>query len=100
MTLEEALAWIERHIKRRAADHEMAKTSPEVAKALGLPFIGKMPDKGLSDGSCNRSACQLPLKGARQFIIRSMNAYYCESCAIMFNRDNLVRNEPPRCEEV
>lgn len=39
-------------------------------------------DKGLKNGSCNRTACQDP--GAN-FFNRSTKAYYCEYCARRIN---------------
>lgn len=46
------------------------------------------PDKGLKDGSCNRTACQAPLKGERQWTMddfRGGKLYYCHRCARDFN---------------
>ena len=47
------------------------------------------PDKGQKDGSCNRTACQRPLKGHPQWTMRDHmtggKLYYCQSCAFKFN---------------
>ena len=43
------------------------------------------PDKGLFNGSCNRTACQKP--GAL-FYNHSTRLYYCPSCAQMINQVN------------
>lgn len=42
-------------------------------------------DKGLLNGSCNRSACLAP--GATWFN-HSTRRYYCRNCAMMLNRAN------------
>lgn len=43
-----------------------------------------MADKGLKDGSCNRTACQKPIKGA-SYYNKSTQAYYCKECADSIN---------------
>jgi hypothetical protein len=62
------------------------------------------PDKGLRDGSCNRTACQRPLKGQTQYSMRNHMVengkfYYCEDCAASFTHwDHIDRpGEPVRC---
>lgn len=45
------------------------------------------PGKGLYDGNCNRTACQRPIRGANWFNL-STRAYYCQSCALMLNRES------------
>jgi hypothetical protein len=52
------------------------------------------PDKGKDGGSCNRQACQTP--GATWYN-RTMDAYYCPSCANLINRDCLRFKEEPLC---
>lgn len=42
------------------------------------------PDKGHFDGSCNRRACQRPIKGNGWFN-RWTIAYYCQPCAFKIN---------------
>jgi hypothetical protein len=61
-------------------------------------------DKGEKDGSCNRTACQAPLKGERQYYMRedfnpNGRVYYCETCADMFGAADRRFNpgEPLRC---
>ena len=50
------------------------------------------PDKGLEDGSCNRTACQAP--GATWFN-HSTRAWYCRPCAHLINaacrQDQFIR---------
>ncbi|WCS27978.1 hypothetical protein LOK46_14475 [Methylobacterium sp. NMS14P] len=48
------------------------------------------PEKGRKDGSCNRTACQAPLKGKRQWTMVDHSVvdgrlYYCARCAWDFN---------------
>lgn len=40
------------------------------------------PDKGLKNGSCNRTACQRP---NAIYFNKSTRAYYCEDCAREIN---------------
>ena len=48
-----------------------------------LPHTGpNKPDKGLKNGSCNRTACQKP--GANYFN-KSTRCYYCAECAERIN---------------
>jgi hypothetical protein len=61
-------------------------------------------DKGQKDGSCNRTACQAPLKGEPQYYMRADfnpngRVYYCEVCADLFTASDRRFNpgEPPRC---
>jgi hypothetical protein len=56
------------------------------------------PDKGQKDGSCNVTACQVPLKGRRQgwmvnHTVENGRYYYCASCCRKFNEwdDKLIR---------
>lgn len=42
------------------------------------------PDKGQFDGSCNRRACQVSIKGDNWFN-RWTSAYYCRRCAGRIN---------------
>lgn len=46
------------------------------------------PGKGKFDGNCNRTDCQVPIKGANWFNT-STRAYYCRGCAGLINRDAL-----------
>ncbi len=45
------------------------------------------PGKGLFDGSCNRTDCQIPIAGGNWFNT-STRAYYCGGCAAMINRES------------
>ena len=61
-------------------------------------------DKGKKDGSCNRTACQAPLAGRRQYYMRDHmttdgRLYYCEPCAIDFTHWDRIDspNQPYRC---
>lgn len=78
--------------------------TPEECKAAGVMFNGTMPDKGKKDGSCNRSACQMPLLGKPQFwmkdyTITNGRLYYCRECEHEFSKwDRVDRpGEPLRC---
>jgi hypothetical protein len=82
-----------------------AELSPEQASAAGIGYCGpEMPDKGLKDGSCNRTACQMPLAGKPQFwmknyVVENGRLYYCAKCARDFAYwDRIDRpGEPLRC---
>ncbi|MEE7490663.1 hypothetical protein SAMN02799622_01841 [Methylobacterium sp. UNC378MF] len=65
----------------------------------------RKPDKGLRDGSCNRTACQAPLKGERQwtmddFMVVGGKLYYCHRCARDFNAWDRQIGVPLRCTPV
>lgn len=61
--------------------------------------------KGLKDGHCNRSGCLMPLNELPlpQYTMRDFEThtdallYYCEGCAMMFNRDDERASMPLRC---
>lgn len=60
------------------------------------------PDKGLRDGSCNRTACQDVLAGQPRwsmvdYAVKDGRLYYCATCARDFNMDNRRHREPERC---
>ncbi|AXQ68798.1 hypothetical protein HOU00_gp327 [Caulobacter phage CcrPW] len=62
-----------------------------------------MPDKGKRDGSCNVTACQMPLIGKPQFIMREPwcagELYYCKRCNDGFRYwDEIDRPGTYRCE--
>jgi hypothetical protein len=85
-------------------DHR-AGESPADAHERGVGYAGpKMADKGKKDGSCNRTACQLPLKGERQWfmvdgsVVGSRN-YYCHPCAMKFHEADRQFGDPLRCTE-
>jgi len=79
--------------------------SPLDAYARGVGYSGpEMPDKGLKDGSCNVTACQLPLLGMPQWTMKSHGfggtdgkLYYCESCAMKFHEADRQFRDPLRC---
>ena len=65
---------------------------------------GPRPKKGEKDGLCNRTACQRPLEGKRQYYMRDYGTtdgrlYYCEPCERDFSHwDRIDRpGEPLRC---
>jgi hypothetical protein len=79
--------------------------TPTEAAARGVGYSGPvMPDKGLKDGSCNRTACQLPLLGQEQWTMPSYGRggtngkfYYCRECARKFHEADRDFGQPPRC---
>lgn len=97
------------HFERSyASDQEkkrLAATSPVEANRLGLAYTGpEMPDKGQKNGSCNRTACQMPLAGQPQFwmvnhMVHNGRYYYCGKCERAFSKwDHIDRpGEPLRC---
>lgn len=79
-----------------------AKTSPIAANRVGMGYTGpEMPDKGKKDGSCNRTACQMPLKGEPQFWMKDHmtggRQYYCRNCRRLFDEADHQFREPLRC---
>ncbi len=62
--------------------------------------------KGLLDGHCNRSACQRPLEGQPQWWMTDHESftdeklYYCDRCAMDFNRWDRQIGAPVRCTMV
>lgn len=81
----------------------LAATSPVEAAKLRQAYTGPdMPDKGMKDGSCNRSACQAPLKGEPQFWMKNHRVtngrlYYCANCERLFTKSDREFREPLRC---
>lgn len=80
--------------------------TPLEAYSRGVGYSGPvMPDKGLRDGSCNRTACQLPLAGQEQWTIPTYggsggtegNFYYCKLCAAKFADADREFGQPFRC---
>ncbi len=79
--------------------------SPLDAHNRGVGYAGpKMADKGLKDGSCNRTACQLPLLGEPQWTMPSYGNggtdgkyYYCGECAQKFSEADRDMGQPLRC---
>jgi hypothetical protein len=79
--------------------------TPVDANARGVGYSGPlMADKGLKDGSCNRTACQLPLAGQQQWTIPSYGKggtnglyHYCRVCAAKFHEADREFGESPRC---
>ena len=79
--------------------------SPVDAHERGVGYSGPlMPDKGLKDGSCNRTACQLPLRGQEQWTMKDHmtggKLYYCADCAMKFHEADRQFGEPLRCSLV
>jgi hypothetical protein len=67
------------------------------------------PDKGLRDGSCNRTACQAPLLGEKQYTMPSYGSgstdgkfHYCQRCRDDFTAWDLIDSpgKPLRCTPV
>ncbi len=87
--------------RERAAKAAIAERSPEGAAAIGSIYTGdNLPDKGQRDGSCNRTHCQLPLKGKSQWVIVGGDFHYCEKCADKFREVDRSNNRPFRCYRV
>jgi hypothetical protein len=102
---QDALDHLERSHAKSLDRAAAAVHSPQAAHAAGVGYSGpEMPDKGKKDGSCNRTACQMPLAGKPQFWMRNHmitdgRHYYCRTCERAFAKwDRIDRpNEPPRC---
>ena len=95
--------WKKHEQKQR--DRIEAGKDPVKANAAGVGYSGPaMPDKGLQDGSCNRTACQMPLAGQRQFFMRDHmtggRLHYCAACAEKFDEADAQFREPRRCTEL
>lgn len=79
--------------------------TPLDAYSRGVGYSGpQMADKGQRDGSCNRTACQLPLKGQEQWTMPSYGRggtdgllYYCAMCAAKFHDADREMGQPFRC---
>jgi hypothetical protein len=61
-----------------------------------------MSDKGLKGGSCNRTACQMPLDGQEQWVMLEhltggKPLYYCAECAHKFHEADRHFGDPLRC---
>lgn len=86
-------------------DRSPPKT-PQEYHDRGMGYSGPiMDDKGLKDGSCNRTACQLPLKGQRQWTMPTHGQkggtdgkfHYCHECALKFHEADRDFGDPLRC---
>lgn len=72
----------------------LSQVDPVAANEAGLGYNGpNMADKGVKDGSCNRTACQLPLAGKPQFWMQDLTThngrlYYCAHCARLFDESD------------
>ena len=79
---------------RRALARERAKggrgtSSSTMHRSAASPVdAGELPGKGMYDGNCNRTACQVSIAGDNWFNT-STRAYYCRRCAHLFNTDSL-----------
>lgn len=92
---------IQSSLDERAAIQEATTHSPQMARSVASSYMGPaMPDKGKRDGSCNRSACQMPLAGNPQYVIRSTGDHYCQDCARKFNNHDAEMRRELRCELV
>ena len=100
----EAETWLRDAEAKAAAKAAASKLSPEAARAAETGYTGDlMPDKGKRDGSCNVTACQMPLLGKPQFIMRHPwcvgELYYCKRCNDGFRYwDEIDRPGTYRCE--
>ena len=78
--------------------------TPDQAKARGVSYNGPvLAEKGLRDGACNRTACQISLKGMKRWSMdnhKGGRVYYCIFCADIFNRDDFRFGHPRRCSVV
>lgn len=91
--------------KHEARDRERreARSDPVKARAAGMGYSGPvMLDKGQRDGSCNRTACQVPLKGQTQFWMKNYGTeggrlHYCADCADKFDQADRDMGQPRRC---
>jgi hypothetical protein len=97
-------AWdrMEQSYQRDQDKKAQAATSPVAANAVGLGYTGpQMPDKGEKDGSCNVTACQMPLAGKPQFWMKNHmtggRLYYCGRCERRFSDWDREIREPLRC---
>lgn len=94
MTSEQRGAWdyLQRTFLRDQENKRRATESPLDARAVGMGYIGPlMEDKGKANGSCNRTACQMPLaeEPVHQFMDGSFTGgvrlHYCAKCAADFD---------------
>jgi hypothetical protein len=88
-------------IAKNELRHQQSIESPVIAAANGLSYGGQtMADKGKKNGSCNRSACQLPLAGKPQFWMDNYQGgrnYYCGKCEALFSEHDRAMRKPLRC---
>lgn len=79
---------------------EIAYT-PHEARMNGRSYQGpEMADKGQRDGSCNRTACQVPLAGQPRWSMddhRGGRLYYCQRCVDLFHESDRQFRQPLRC---
>ena len=100
-------AFWKRHEAKDRARREAA-SDPVTANAAGVAYSGPAkPDKGKQDGSCNRTACQMPLAGGRQYFMRDPmttggRLHYCGKCADDFTKWDRIDSpgQPYRCTEL
>jgi hypothetical protein len=99
----EMLQSMDAFLKEQEAKNEQrandAKASPVIANAAGLGYTGPlMPDKGKRDGSCNVTACQMPLAGFIQYVMPGNgNAHYCATCERRMSEWDDQIKTPRRC---
>lgn len=89
---ESVTEYLERSQREREERMATSRRSPQEAAAIGIGYNGPLlPDKGQKDGSCNRTACQMPLAAepAHQFMDGNFTGrgrlYYCAKCAADFD---------------
>lgn len=93
-TWEKYMRDLEERQREREREAEIASIDPVAARQVNRAYTGpEMPDKGMKDGSCNRTACQMPLKGKRQFWMKNLMVhegrnYYCADCARLFDEQD------------
>ena len=80
--------------------------TPMDAHARGVGYAGPpLADKGEKDGSCNRTACQMPLKGQEQWFMSEhltggRQLFYCAECARKFHEADRHFGNQLRCTRV
>lgn len=101
--VQDAISYMATYEQQRAIERAEAEASPVRAAAAGQGYSGPlMPDKGQKDGSCNRTACQLPLAGQPQFwmkdhMVANGRLYYCRACERKFTEADRRFREELRC---
>lgn len=97
--------WLQKQEARQLSREQAATTSPLTAHEAGVGYRGPtMSDKGKRDGSCNVTACQMPLLGKAQFIMipefdGGEGLVYCRRCNDGFRRwDAIDRPGVYRCQ--
>ncbi len=92
----------DRYAAKRARE---AEYTPTEARDNGVGYSGPiMADKGEREGSCNRTACQVPLVGLPRWSMPNYSTggrlYYCQRCVDLFHESDRQFREPLRCSIV